>query len=253
MKHSKILLIAIAAFLFTNVAYAQTANEIIDKYFENTGGKAKWEAVQGVKMSAKMNMQGMDLPLTMVQLKDGRQFTSIVFQGMTFYQGVYDGSTLWGTNQMTMKAEKSDAEATENFKLTAALDFPDPFLNYASKGYKAELIGKETIEGSETFKIKLTKKPIKVDGKETENVTFYYFDAENFVPLVIETEVKSGPGKGMISQVKMSDYQEVDGLMFPFSTSFGAKGQPGGQALTMTAVELNPKVEATLFAFPAGN
>ncbi len=253
MKPVKILIIAFAASLSASVGYAQTVDEIIGKYFENTGGKEKWETVQGVKMTAKMNMQGMELPLNIIQLKDGRQITSIVFQGMTFFDGVYDGTTLWGTNQMTMKAEKSDAEATDNFKTTVGLDFPDPFLNYSSKGYKAELLGKETIEGSETFKIKLTKKPIKVDGKETESVSFYYFDAENYVPLVVETEVKAGPQKGMISQTKMSDYQEVNGLMFPFSMTNGAKGQPGGQTITLSAIEVDPKVDPTIFAFPAGN
>ena len=95
--------------------------------------------------------------------------------------------------------------------------------------------------------------PILVDGKETENVEFYYFDAADFVPILIEVEVKSGPGKGMVSQAKMSDYQEVDGLLFPFSMTAGAKGQPGGQTITFTSIELNPKVEAASFAFPTGN
>jgi outer membrane lipoprotein-sorting protein len=252
MRPVKILMIALVASLSVSAVCAQTADEIINKYFENTGGKAKWEAVQGVKMTAKVSAQGMEIPIIIIQLKDGRQSTSYTFQGMEFREGVYDGTNHWGTNQMTMKAEKSDAEATENFK-TTLLDFPDPFLNYSSKGYKVELLGKETVEGSETFKIKLTKKPIKVDGKETESVSFYYFDTENYVPLLIETEVKSGPSKGIISQVKMSDYQEVNGLMFPFSMSQGSKGQPGGQAITLTAIELDPKIDQALFAFPAGN
>lgn len=250
----KRLLLPLVAFFFCSFALtAQTAEEIIANYIENTGGKAKWEALTGVKMSAKLNMQGMELPLSMIRLKDGRQFSSATFQGMEIKQEVYDGTDLWSTNFQSMKAEKSDAESTENFKANVGLDFPDPFLNYASKGYKVELLGKETIEGSETFKIKLTKKPIKVDGVETENVDFYYFDAESFVPLVVESEIKSGPAKGMVSQSKFSDYQEVNGLMFPFSMFNGAKGQPGGQTITMTAIELNPQVEAALFTFPAGN
>ena len=249
MKQTKTLLIAVAAFLFANVAFAQTADEIINKYFENTGGKAKWDALQGMKATCKFNMQGMDLPLIVIQLKDGRQFTSVTFQGTEYKQGVYDGTTLWNTNQMTTKPEKSDAETTENFKKTAALDFPDPFLNYKSKGYKVEFMGKETVDGAETFKVKLTKLPVKVDGKETESVSYYYFDTENYVPLVQETEVKSGPAKGMITQVKYSDYQEVDGIMFAFSSTVGAKGQPGGQTITITSIELNPKVDASVFAY----
>jgi outer membrane lipoprotein-sorting protein len=247
------LLVVLFLFVGITASQAQTADEIIANYFENTGGKEKWAAVQGIKMTAKLNMQGMELPLSMIELKDGRQLSFATFQGMQFYQEVFDGTTLWGTNQMTMKAEKSDAETTENFKVNLAADFPSPFLDYQKKGFKVELLGKETVEGSETFKIKLTKKPIKVDGKETENVEFYYFDAADFVPILVEAEVKSGPAKGMISQAKMSDYQEVNGLMFPFSMTAGAKGQPGGQTITFTAIELDPKVEDTTFAFPTGN
>jgi len=235
-------------FIGTTAAQAQTADEIIANYFENTGGIEKWKALQGVKFSAKVNQGGMEIPLEIVQLKDGRQMTTITFQGKEIKQGVFDGNTLWSTNFMTMKAEKSDAEATENFKLDIG-EFPDPFLNYKERGLKVELLGKENVEGSETFKIKLTKKPIKVDGKETDNIAYYYFDAENFVPIMIESEINSGQAKGMISQNKMSDYQEVNGLMMPFSMAQGIKGQ-GSQSLTISKIELNPKVDAAAFAIP---
>jgi outer membrane lipoprotein-sorting protein len=250
MKMKSIL--TVMAIVFALAAQAQSADEIIEKYFENTGGKAKWEAVQGLKYTAKVKIQTMELPMTMIQLKDGRQTSSVSVQGMEFRQEVFDGNTLWGTNQMTMKPEKSDAEATSNYKANLGGDFPSPFLDYKKKGYKVELLGKETVDGSETFKIKLTKKPIKVDGKETENVEFHYFDTENFVPLIVENELKSGPGKGTVMQQKLSDYQDVNGLLFPFSLTVGAKGQPGGQNLVVSAVELNPKVEASAFAYPEG-
>lgn len=232
----------------SNLLIAQTADEIIDKFFENTGGKEKYAALQGVKMFAKVNQGGMEIPLEIVQLKDGRQYTSITFQGKVIKQGVFDGTTLWNTNFMTMKAEKSDAESTENFK-TSLADFPDALFNYKSKGYTLEFLGKETIEGSETFKLKLTKKPLTVDGVKTDNVVFYYFDVDNYVPIMTESEIKSGQGKGMIQQSKMSEYQEVEGLLFPFSLSQGVKGG-GSQALTVTKIELNPKVDNSLFEMP---
>ena len=230
--------------------YGQSVDDIIKKYFENTGGLAKWKALNGLKISAKFNQQGMEIPLEIVQLRDGRQCTSISFQGMEIKQGVYDGSTLWSTNFMNMKAERSDAEATENFKQEIG-DFPDPFLNYKERGLKAELLGKETIEGTECYKIKLTKKPIKVDGVLTENILFYYFDAENYVPVLMESEIKTGQAKGMTQQITWSDYQEVDGLIMPFSMAQGVKGM-GSNALTITAYQLNPKVDEAIFKFPEG-
>lgn len=246
----KTRLLVFALALVAGLAHAQTADEILAKYFENTGGIDKWKSLTGIKMVAKVNQGGMEIPLEIVQLKDGRQMTKITFQGKAIMQGVYDGSTLWSHNFMTMKAEKSDAETTENFKKEVG-EFPDPFLDYKSRGYKVELLGKETVDGTETFKIKLVKKPVLVDGKETENVVFYYFDAESYVPLMTESEIKSGPAKGMVSQSKMSDYQEVSGLMMPFSMAQGVKGQPG-QPLTITSIELNPAVDTAAFKFPEG-
>lgn len=243
-------LTAAALLAIGSVAYSQTVDEIISKYFENTGGIAKWRALNGIKISAKVNQQGMEIPLEIIQLKDGRQCTSISFQGMEIKQGVYDGTTLWSTNFMNMKAERSDAETTENFKQEIG-DFPDPFLNYKERGLKVELLGKETIEGTECYKVKLTKKPIKVDGVPTDNILFYYFDAENFVPLLMESEIKTGQAKGMVQQITYSDYQDVDGLMMPFSMSQGVKGA-GSSPLKITAYQLNPKVDDAVFKFPEG-
>ncbi|MEY3404662.1 MAG: outer membrane lipoprotein-sorting protein [Cyclobacteriaceae bacterium] len=247
MKKFFLLALVLLAASFSN---AQTADEILAKYFENTGGVDKWKTLSGIKMSAKVNQMGMDIPLTIYQMKDGRTATIINFQGKEIKQGVFDGTNLWSTNFMTMKAEKSDAESTENFKTTLG-DFPDPFLDYKSKGYKVELVGKETVEGAECFKIKLIRKPILVDGKQEENSTFYFFDANDFVPIMTETEAKSGPGKGMISQSKMSDYQEVNGMLFPFSMTMTMKGAGQSQTILTTGVELNPKVDAAMFALPA--
>ena len=227
---------------------AQTVDEILANYWENTGGLDNFKNLQGIKMKAKVTQQGMEIPLEITQLKDGRQMTVIFFQGQEIKQGVYDGETLWSINFMNMKAEKSDAETTANFKLNTN-DFPDSFVDYKEKGYTAELIGTETYDGTETFKIKLVKEPVTIDGNQEEDISFYYFDTENFVPIAMESEVKFGQMKGMTQEVTMSDYQEVDGLYFPFSMTQGVKGGES-QPFVIDSIELNPEVSDEAFAFP---
>ncbi|MBL4904498.1 MAG: outer membrane lipoprotein-sorting protein [Flavobacteriaceae bacterium] len=246
MKKLVLLVVAVLGSITLN---AQTVDEILSTYYENIGGEENLRKVKGIKMTAKINQQGMEIPPEIIQMSDGRQLTVVNFQGKEIKQGVFDGEILWSHNFMTMKAEKSDAETTANLKLDAN-DFPDPFLDYKKKGYKVELLGKETIDGAETFKIKLTKEPVTIDGKKEENISFYFFDVDNFVPIAVHTEIKSGPGKGMISEVTMSDYQEVGGLYFPFSITQGIKGQPGGQPITISEIVLNPTVDANAFKFP---
>ena len=248
MKKYSILLAIVLMSVWATLQ-AQTADEILNNYFENTGGVDAWRAVEGMRMKAKVNQGGMEIPLEIVRMKDGRQMTSITFQGLELKQGVFDGEVLWGTNMMTQKAEKSDAEATEMMKKEMN-DFPDPFLDYQDKGYTVELMGKEDFNGTETFKIKLVKEPITVDGEEVQDVSYYFFETENFVPIAIHSEIKQGQAKGMMSEITFSDYQEVEGLYMPFTMSQGVKGQ-GGQPVTMDSIELNPEVSDIDFAFPA--
>lgn len=228
---------------------AQTVDEIIDSYFENIGGLEKLNSLEGMKITAKVSQMGMEFPMEIVRMKDGRTSTSMSIQGQTYNQQTFDGETLWSHNMMTQQPEKMDAELTENFKLSIN-DFPNEFTNYKEKGYTVELLGKETIDGAETFKVKVIKEPITVDGKQEDDISFYYFDTENFVPIAMSTEVKTGPGKGMVQKISFSDYQEVDGLYFAHSWSIGAEGQPTSVPMTIEKIELNPTVEATSFAFP---
>ncbi|CAL2075593.1 Outer membrane lipoprotein-sorting protein [Tenacibaculum sp. 190524A05c] len=243
MKNLKTLFFAFTL-LFSVANYAQTADEIISTYIENIGGKEKLEQLKGVQMIGNMKMQGMEIPFEMLSTKDGKQLVSIELQGNKMVWSAFDGEVSWQRNQMTMDAEKSDNEATQNLK-NELEQFPDPFLNYKEKGYTVELIGKETIDGTETFKIKLTKKPVLVNGELVPNITHYYFDTENFVPIVTESQVNQGPMKGQTVKSTLSDYQEVDGIYFPFSI--------GSQFQTMEfkEIKLNPEVDAASFALPA--
>jgi outer membrane lipoprotein-sorting protein len=227
---------------------AQTVDEIIDNYFENTGGVENWEKIEGIKMNAKVNQGGMEIPLEIVQLKSGKMMTTINFQGQSIKQGVFDGEVLWSTNFMTQKAEKSDEESTNMVK-NEMNQFPDPFLNYKAKGFTAELVGTETVDGSETFKIKLTTTPNIIEGKEVPSIAYYFFDNENFVPIQVQKEIPIGPGKGMVSEIKMSDYQEAGDVYMPFSMTQGVKGQPGSP-INMDKIEINPTVDDSEFTFP---
>lgn len=231
-------------------SYAQnmTVDQILDNYFENTGGRDAWNDIEAIKIEAKVNQGGMEIPLEIVQMEKGLTYTKISFQGKDIMQNVFDGDVLWSTNFQTMQAEKADDETTKNIKLEAN-DFPDSFLGYKDKGYTAELVGTEMVEGAETYKIKLTKEPQFLDGSLVANIVYYYFDAENFVPIMQESEIKKGPMKGQIQQITMSDYQEVDGLYFPFSMGQGVKGM-GSQPLTITKITVNPDIDDEAFAFP---
>ena len=244
----KRILIALTLTFSVVIGHAQTANEIIEKYIETIGGKAKIREISSIRMRATVDYGGTSIPLDMVSQQDGKMYVKINFQGKEITQVAFDGETMWSTNFMTMKAEKSDAETTENMKREKG-EFFSPLIDYAVNGFSIERLDDETIEGTNCFKLKLTKRAMLVEKTETPNVEYYYIDKDNYVPIVVEAEIPSGEMKGQISQVIYSDYQEVNGVYFPFSMKQGIKGM-GGQTMLFTNITFNEIVDASLFKFP---
>lgn len=238
----------LAAFaLFAQLTMAQTADEIIENYFKATGGKDKWVAIKSIKKVGKLKAQGMEFPATMLSKFPNSQKMSFSFQGKDIVQPAFDGKEGWQTNMMTMKAEKLAAEDNEGMK--EEIVFPDPFLDYKSRGYTVTLEGEEAIEGVACHKIKLTKKPTKVNGKEEENFVIYFFDKESGVILMSRTVASKGQMKGMALESFMNDYKEVDGLFFPFTTTQKMNGQAVA-TIALEKIEINVDIDDKEFAFP---
>ena len=247
MKKLNYLLLTVFVLLISISSNAQTADEIIENYIENIGGAENWQNVKAIKMSAIINQMGMEIPIEMVQSAN-KIYTKIFIQGQEIKQGVFDGETLWSTNFMTMKAEKSSQEDIDKLKNELG-EFPNPFLDYKEKGFSLELMGTETVDGFNAFKIKLIKKPMIIDENEVPNVSVYYFDSKEFFPIMVQEEVMNGPAKGVIMESKMSNYQEVEGLYLPFSMTQGVKDQPG-QPIKFNSIKLNPVIDDSEFKFP---
>ncbi len=216
---------------------AQTADEIISTYIDNTGGQT-WNDVKATKMTATINQGGMSIPLTVYATSEGKQALIIEFNGQKITQMAFNGETLWTTNFMSMKAEKASEEMTNNMKLNNN-DFPSPLLHYKENGYDVAYEGTETKDGAETYKVKITSEPIMVNGVETPSISYYYFDVDTYVPIAVETTQM-----GQQVNMTMSDYQEVEGLYFPFAMS------QSGQPIQWTEVQINPEIDDSIFEFP---
>ncbi len=226
---------------------AQTVDEIIKAYYDVTGG-ANWENVTGMRMTANFEQQGMRIPFEIISQKDGKMCMKMNYMGNEMTLAAFDGKTSWSTNWMTMEPEERPAEDSENARRTSS-EFPNALFNYKTLGYTASLLEEETVEGTACHKIKLDKKTELVDGEEVPNVEYYYIDKESNVLIMVEAEINSGEMKGNMSQTKMSDYQEVNGVYLPFYNSEGIKdGQ--SQAIQFETIEINPKVDDNIFVFP---
>ncbi len=235
----------VALFVFcAAAAQAQTVDEILAKYHANIGGVDKLKALKTMKAVGKMSMQGMDLDFNMTMKTPNKQHMTISVQGQQIIQA-FDGAEGWAVNPFGggKEAVKLPAEQTKEM---AEQKVEDEFIDYKKKGHEVKLLGKEEVDGTQCYKVELTKNKF----NDQEDVTVvYYFDVENYVPIMMISYARTGPMKGAEARTYMSDYQEVNGMMMPFSTEVKANGQTV-QKMTFQKVSINENVDDSLFAFP---
>ncbi len=117
-------------------------------------------------------------------------------------------------------------------QLEEQADIEGDLFEYETKGHQVELIGKEEVEGTEVYKLKVTR--------DNGEVRYHFLDSEYFIPIRQEAKTTI-QGNEMEIEVALGDYKEVDGLMIPHSIENKPKGAPQGQVITIEAVEVNPE------------
>ncbi len=213
--------------------HAQTADEVINKHLDAIGGKEKLLALNSVIMDASMNVQGTDIAVKMTELHNKGQRVDITAMGMTGYV-IQTPTEGWKFLPFQGQA-KPEATPVETVKeISDALDIQSSLLNYKDKGHQVELLGKEDVEGTEAFKLKLKMK----NGLEQT----IFFDPTTYY--IIKTITKSKATGQEVEQAQtFSNYKKLDsGYVFPFSmTGFGPA------ELNISKIEVNPAIDEKLF------
>ena len=242
MRSRTVFTLAIALFCAVSLQAADlTVDEILAKNAEAKGGIDKLRALSSIRFTGKMSLGGgMEAPLVMSKKRPEMMRMDFTVQGMTGSQA-YDGTGGW---MLMPFMGKKDAEPMSGDMLKEVKDMADfdgPFIDYAKKGYKIDLLGKGDVEGTSAYKLKMTR-----DGQET----IVYIDADSFLDIKAEAKRKM-QGQEVEGETTYGNYQEFGGLLFPMSIEMKAKGMPGGQTITIDKVELNPTLADDTFRMPA--
>ena len=221
---------------------AQTVDEIIAKNIEARGGADKLKSVQSMKATATMSMgPGMEAPGILVVKRPALARLEFTVQGLTAVQA-YDGKNAWQVMPFMGKKDPELMSADEAKETEEMADIDGPLVDYKSKGHQIELLGKEKIEGTDAFKLKVTLK--------NGDVQTIYIDSESFLEIKEETK-RTVRGSEQVFESAIGDYKEVNGIMFPFAEETSAKGSDQKEKLTITKIELNVPADDSLFKMPA--
>lgn len=235
------LIVAVMLVVATSAsARAESVDEIVAKYLQARGGADKVQGVQTLRMTGKLVAgPGIEAPFTIEVKKPGRMRFEVVVQGMTIVQAV-DGDTGWTIQPMMGKKDAERMSADDLKEAQDQADIDGPLVDYKKKGHKVELAGKEKIEGTDAYKLKVTKK--------NGDIEYVYLDADAFLEIKAEGK-RVVRGTPVDFESTSGDYKAVSGVMFPFSAEFSNKGQK--IKLNFTKIEVNPKLDDARFKMPA--
>lgn len=233
MKRLQIAAMSFVLLLGTfSTVKAQTADEIVKKHLDATGGIANWKKINTMKMVGSVNVQGqkIDMVFTTVNGKGARQDINI--GGMANYS-ILTPTAGWQYYPVGGQT-KPEAMTAEDVKQGQdELDIQGPLVDYQAKGNKVEYLGKDDVEGTECYKLKVTFKT----GKEET----MYLDASNYYQIRSVTKANVN-GKEVEQTINYSNYQKLpEGIMYPMTV-----GSEQG-AVTFTSVEVNKPVDESIF------
>ncbi|MFM9027373.1 MAG: hypothetical protein ACKOQ6_05200 [Bacteroidota bacterium] len=155
----KRFLLITATALFTSLfANSQTLDQIISNNIKAMGGAENWAAVKSIRMNGSMElMPEMKAPVTML-VKDKTKFRfELEFQGMKMIQAL-DGESGWSVVTFSGKTDPERMSEEDVRSAQESADIAPELFDYKSKGKEVELLGKEDMEGTDSYKLKITKK-----------------------------------------------------------------------------------------------
>jgi len=233
MKSIKFFLLALVAITSSSL-YAQTVDEIISKHVEAIGGKEKLSQVKSLYTENSMDVMGNSAPQK-EYLVEGKGYKSeLDFNGTSIVQCVNDKGG-WMVNPMAGGADAQPIPDAAYKSGKPQIFLGGALIDYAAKGYKAELIGKD----GGSFKIKVSG-----DGNET----YYFIDPTSYylTKSIIKGEVM---GQAVEITTTYSDHKKTDfGIVLPYAKNIDMGMFQMSQKTEK--VEVNKTIDLKIFDMP---
>jgi hypothetical protein len=230
----------VVALLLPAAGLAQTVDEVIAKNIQAHGGMEKLKSVQTIRTTGKFNQGSFRAGFLQENKRPDKVREEAIIQGLVQIQA-YDGKVGW---QVSPFGGRRDPELMSQDDLKGLMidaDIDGPLVNYKEKGHKAELVGHDSVEGTDCYKIKLTLK--------NGDVRYYFLDADSFLEIKMENQ-STIRGTVQYTENYYGDYEQVNGLYYPFAFENGEKGSAVRTKFTVDKIEINIPLDDALFTMP---
>jgi len=241
MKKMKKSLLLIASLLLVagGSLLAQSLDEVLAEHFSATG-QDNLLKVNSQKVTGKVIQSGMEIPFIQYAKRPGKVRIEATLQGLTLIQ-TFNGTEGWVINPFAGVTTPQPMTEDQLRSIKYQADNDGMLWNWKDKGYQVTLEGKEDMEGTSCYKVKLVTEP--------GDVFTFYIDADSYIMLRQNAKMKV-MGNESESDNYYSNYTMVEGIAMPGKAETKMNGQLV-VTLIFEKIELNPELEDTMFDKPS--
>lgn len=240
----------LAVCIFAVQAQAQMAEELVAKNLAARGGAEALAAIHTYVAKGELRFPG-DFKLAFTETRERLDRVTdncavridASLEGLTLVQ-VYDGQSGWRVNPFEGRKDPERMGADEARALADEAVIDGQLLAASVKGSKIDYLGREDIDGTNTYKLRVSK----TDG----TVFTYYLDPDVYLEIKI-LEQRTIRGAEQETEYDLGDYERVSGVYFPFSIASGPRNSADSdkQVITIESGAANVDVSPAVFAMPA--
>src|SRR5438067_5622749 len=223
-----------------SVLGAQTVDEVIAKNIQARGGLEKLKAVKSLRTTVKFSDGSFRADLRQENKRPGKVREEFIVQGMAQIQA-YDGKTGWQISPFSGRKDPDLMSQDDMKSLIVDGDMDGPLVDYKEKGHVAELLGHDSMEGTDCYKIKLSMK--------NGDIRYYYLDTDSYLELKVEiqTTIRDALQE---SELYYGDYEQANGIYYAFAVEQAQKGSASRAQFSVEKIEQNIPLEDAHFAMP---
>ena len=236
----RLLSVLLALVCFGALAPAQTAEELVAKNIQAKGGLEKIKALNTLRSTGKLQAGSFKADILWEQRRPEMLRQSFTIQGMTSVQA-YDGDIGWQIQPFYGRKDPEMLGEDDLRTIQEDADFDGPLVDYQQKGNTIEYLGKDTIDGDDVYRLKVTLK--------NGDIVYYYLDPDTFLEIRTERQ-QFIRGNVRETVTDIGSYKPVNGVMFPFSLESGTKSSHERQKVTLDKIEANVPIPDSDFRMP---
>jgi len=222
-------------------AQSPTAERILDRYIEVTGGKDAYAKVKSLSILGTMEIKGQGVKgeMRMYRMDGSKYYTVVDLPGIGKQEDGSNGNVVWDKTVLGPRLKTGVEKFLAICAAGAMSEYGRGALEKDSCYSKAEVIGEEVVDGKTAYKLKMTPK----EGKPEEQ----YYDKESGLLLRTKMVLPSPMGEVPIVAI-VNEYRDIDGIKTPvkLTNEMGAVAM----VMTFTSVKFNEAIPDAMFALP---